>query len=316
MRLIWLLLAWLTLAMLPVHAQEILIGTGSKSGVYFQVGRAICRLVSGNIEGLSCRPMESAGSASNLANVAGGSLEIGIVQSDVQHHAVHRSGPYRFIDTPHDHVRALFSLYTEPFNLVARADSGIAGLDDLQGRRVNIGNAGSGQRATMETLMRAREWTTDDFQLALELPASQQSLALCHNRVQAMVYMVGHPNYSIAKAVKLCDARLINVEGPVIDRLVKENPFYAYTRIPAGTYAGMDGPVRTFGTLATVLSSTDVDEQLVYDIVRTVFEHLDRFKRMHKAFYDLEPATMVRKGLSAPLHDGAIRYYRERGWIE
>lgn len=316
MRLYKLVVLLLPLVALPVQAQEILIGTGSKSGVYFPVGRAICRLISSNIEGLSCKPLATAGSVFNLANVAGGSLEIGIVQSDIQHHAVHRSGPFRFVDTPHDNIRALFSLYTEPFNLVARADAGIDRLEDLRGRRVNIGDPGSGQRATMEVVMDAKGWTSDDFQLAMELPASQQSMALCHNRVQAIVYMVGHPNVSIAKAIKLCDARLVDVEGEAIDRLVAENPFYAYTRIPAGTYAGMDGPVRTFGTLATVVSSVDIDEQLVYDIVKTLFENLDRFKRMHKAFHDLEPKAMVSNGLAAPLHPGAARYYLEQGWIE
>lgn len=261
-------------------------------------------------------PLETAGSVSNLANVEGGSLEIGIVQSDIHHHAIHRTGPFQFVDTPRDNLRSLFSLYTEPFNLVARTDSGIRRLDDLQGKRVNIGNAGSGQRATMEVVMRAKGWSGNDFQLATELTASQQSMALCHNRVQAMVYMVGHPNNSIAKAIKLCNAKLADVDGAAIDRLVSQNPFYAYTQIPAGTYPGMNQGVNTFGTLATVVSSADVDEQLVYDIVKTLFENLDRFKRMHKAFDNLEPKSMISSGLAASLHKGAERYYRERGWID
>jgi len=316
MRLYRLLFVLLPLAALPVQAEEILIGTGSRSGVYFQVGRSICRLVNRNLAETRCTPLETAGSVSNLANVEGGSLEIGIVQSDIQHHAIHRSGPYQFVDTPHDSLRSLFSLYTEPFNLIARNDSGISGLDDLAGRRVNIGNTGSGQRATMEVVMRAKGWSTDDFQLASELPASQQSMALCHNRVQAIVYMVGHPNPSISQALELCGASLVKVAGGEIDRLVSEHPFYAYTSIPAGTYPGVDKPVKTFGTLATVISSSDVDEQLVYRVVKTVFEKFDRFKRTHKAFQGLEPEAMISKGLAAPLHKGAIRYYRERGWMD
>ena len=311
----WLLL-FLPLASLSAQAEEMLIGTGSKSGVYFQVGRAICRLVNRNMAQTSCTPLETAGSVSNLANVEGGSLEVGIVQSDIQHHAVHRSGPYRFVDTPHGNLRSLFSLYTEPFNLIARDDAGINSLDDLKGRRVNIGNTGSGQRATMEVVMRAKGWSSNDFQLATELPASQQSMALCHNRVQAMVYMVGHPNRSISQAIKLCRASLVEVAGNEIDRLVSEHPFYAYTWIPAGIYPGVEKPVKTFGTLATVVSSSDVDENLIYAIVKTVFENFERFKRMHKAFYELQPETMISKGLAAPLHKGAERYYRERGWID
>jgi len=315
MRLYRLLFLLLPLASLSAQAEEMLIGTGSKSGVYFQVGRSICRLVNRNMSRTSCTPLETAGSVSNLANVEGGSLEIGIVQSDIQHHAIHRSGPYRFVDTPHDNLRSLFSLYTEPFNLIARSDAGISSLNDLKGRKINIGNMGSGQRATMEVVMRAKGWGTDDFQLATELPASQQSMALCHNRVQAMVYMAGHPNRSISQAIKLCEATLVDVAGAEIDRLVSENPYYAYTWIPAGTYPGVEKPVKTFGTLATVVSSSDVDEDLVYGIVKTVFENFERFKRMHKAFHELQPGKMISRGLAAPLHKGAERYYRERGWM-
>ncbi len=306
----------LLLLAFPSHAEDILIGTGSKAGVYFQVGRAICHLLNRNVEGVTCTPLETAGSVSNLANVTGGSLEIGIVQSDIQFHAVNRSGPYQFVDTPHDNLRALFSLYVEPFNLVARRDAGIASLDDLPGRRINVGNTGSGHRETMEVVMRAKGWTADDFQLMSELPASQQTLALCHDRVQAMVYTVGHPNPSIAKAIALCDAKLVEVSGPEIDRLVSDNPFYTTTSIPTGVYPGVSQPVKTFGTLATAIASSDTDDELIYRVVKTLFEDFDRFKRMHLAFRDLDPKTMVSDGLAAPLHSGAERYYRERGWID
>ena len=316
MRLFRLFSVLLPLLVLPVHADEILIGTGSKSGVYFQVGRSICRLLQRNAEDVSCKPLETAGSVSNLANVEGGALELGIVQSDIQHHAVHRSGPYRFVDIPHDNLRALFSLYVEPFNLVVRRDAGISGLDDLKGRRINIGNSGSGHRETMEVLMQAMGWSADDFQLVTELPASQQTMSLCHNRVQAMVYTAGHPNQSVARAIELCDAKLVEVSGTEVDRLVSEHPFYTYTSIPIGVYPGVNKPIKTFGTVATVVSSSDIDDALIYSFVKTIFENLDRFKRMHRAFHDLDREAMIGKGLAAPLHPGAERYYREMGWID
>ena len=306
----------LPLLALPAQADDILIGTGSKSGVYFEVGRSICRLLNRNAENVSCEPLETAGSVFNLANVEGGALEVGIVQSDVQHHAVNRSGPYRFVDIPHDNLRALFSLYVEPFNLVVRRDSGILSLNDLEGHRINLGNSGSGHRETMEVVMQAKGWGPDDFQLTTELPASQQTMSLCHNRVQAMVYTAGHPNRSVAHAIKLCDAMLVDVSGTEIDRLVSEHPFYRYTSIPAGVYPGVDKPIKTFGTLATVVSSSDIDDALVYTLVKTIFDNLDRFKRMHRSFHDLDRETMISKGLAAPLHPGAERYYREMGWID
>ena len=306
----------LTFIGLPAtQAADIVIGTASKSGVYFQVGRALCRLMERSSKGLSCEALETAGSVFNLQNVQVGALELGLVQSDIQFHGVNRSGPFRFVDAPHDNVRALFSLYTEPFTLVARRDSGIRNLDDLKGRRVNIGNPGSGQRATMEVVMDAKGWSKDDFQLATELPASQQSLALCHNRVQAMVYTVGHPNPSVAKAVKLCRSVIAEVSGPDIERLVSDTPYYTLAHIPGGLYAGVDEPVRTFGVLATVVSSVDVDEELVYLVVKTLFENIERFRAMHRVFQPLEPRRMIKDGLSAPLHKGAERYYREKGWM-
>lgn len=299
-----------------LQAEQVVIGTGSRSGVYFQAGRVICRLITRNLQDAGCRVLETPGSLSNLNNVQVGALELGLVQSDIQYHAVNHSGPFQFVDRPYDNLRALFSLHTEPFTLVARRDSGIKALDDLKGRRVNIGNPGSGQRATMEVVMQAKGWSKDDFQLVTELPASQQSLALCHNRIQAMIYTVGHPNRSVARAVDLCNAEIVNVADPVIDALVAANPYYNYTLIPADTYTGMQEPVKTFGVLATVVSSADVDDELVYRVVKTLFEDFDRFRRMHRVFQDLEPSNMIKNGLSAPLHKGAERYYRERGWLE
>lgn len=294
-------------------AQEIAIGTGSKAGVYYHVGRAICRLVDREAAGLSCAALTTPGSLFNLSNVRGGAIEIGLAQSDWQYNAVNKSGPFEFMDDDFGNLRALFSVHSEPFTVVARRDSGIRAFDDLKGARVNIGNPGSGQRATMEAVMAVKGWDKDDFLLAEELPASQQSLALCHGRVQAIVYTVGHPNASIGKATGLCDSVLIAVSGPDIDKLVEANAYYAYTEIPGGMYAGNPDPVGTFGVKATVVSSAEVDADLIYKVVKAVFDNLDRFRRMHPAFGTLEPAAMAHDGLSAPLHDGARRYFAEQG---
>ncbi len=294
------------------EAQEIVIGTGSAAGVYFHVGRAICRLVERRVDGVDCSALATPGSLSNLGNLRGGAIEIGLVQSDWQFHAVNRSGPFQFMDDRFDGLRALFSVHSEPFTLVARRDSGIRKLDDLKGRRVNIGNPGSGQRATMAVVMAAKGWSKADFRLAEEMAAREQSLALCHGRVEAMTYTVGHPNDSVGKAVSLCDARLVTVGDADIDRLVAEHPYYAYTTIPGGMYPGNPDPVRTFGVKATVMSSAEVDAELVYAVVKAVFDDLDRFRKLHPALGGLEARRMVREGLSAPLHEGALRYYNEK----
>lgn len=296
-------------------AQDIIIGTGSTAGVYYPLGRAICRLVNRYAAGVSCEARPTAGSLSNLSNVRANALEMGIAQSDWQYHAVQGSREFEFMDGDFSNLRSIFSAHGEPFTLVARRDAGIGKLEDLKGRRVNIGNPESGQRATMEVVMRAKGWKKSDFALAEELPASQQSLALCHGRIEAMIYTVGHPNASISKATGLCDAVIVNVSDKDIDELVDGKPYYAYTTIPGGMYSGTPDDVKTFGVKATLVTSSDVSEALVYTATKAVFEHLDELKRMHPAFGTLDPAKMISEGLTAPLHAGAERYYRERGWM-
>ena len=297
-------------------AAEVTIGTGSSSGIYYQAGRNICRLVNAATDdhGIICAPKISPGSISNIEQVRSGALELGLAQSDWQFHAYHGSG--KFSDAgPDPDLRALFSLHGEPFTVVARVDAGIGTFDDLRGKRGNIGNPGSGQRATMEVVMEAKGWDQSVFALANQLPANQQSMALCHNRVQAMVYTVGHPNPSVAQAASLCRAVIVEVKGDEIDRLVNEHPFYTYTHVPGGLYAGNPDPVTTFGVKATLVASAALDADTVYQVVKAVFENLGLFRDMHPAFAGLNPEQMVAEGLSAPLHDGARRYFVERGLI-
>jgi uncharacterized protein len=299
---------------LPAMADEqILIGTGSKDGVYYYAGKAMCRIINTKVPGVSCKAEPTAGSLYNLSNVRDGGLDLGVAQSDWQYHAVKGTGPVKFMDNAFENLRALFSLHAEPFTLVVRRDADITRLDELPGNRINIGNPGSGQRATMKVVMGAMGWSNDDFSLVEELNASEQSFALCNNRVQAMVYTVGHPNASVSKAVKLCNATIAKVDGPAIDKLVADNPFYAYTDIPGGIYPGIPDPVRTFGVTATVVVSSDLSADTVYRIVQALFDNLGDFRKMHPAFHVLQPENMVRDGISAQLHEGAEKYYREKG---
>ena len=198
---------------------------------------------------------------------------------------------------------------------VARSETGIKSFDDLKGKRVNIGNPGSGQRATMDVVLAAKGWSTDDFSLASELKSAEQAGALGDNKIDAMVFTVGHPAGSIQEATTTTDANLVNVDGAAIDKLVADNPFYAKAVIPGGMYKGSDADTNTFGVKATFVSSSDVPADTIYQVVKAVFDNFDRFKKLHPAFANLKEADMIKDGLSAPLHDGAIKYYKERGWM-
>ena len=192
----------------------------------------------------------------------------------------------------------------------------IKGISGGEKKRVNIGNPGSGQRATMEVVMNALGWTLDDFALASELKPAEQAAALGDNKVDAIIYTVGHPNGSIQEAVSTVDAVLIPVTGPEIDALIADNPFYAAATIPGGMYKGSDADTNTFGVKATFVTADTVDEDTVYQVVKGVFDNFDRFKKLHPAFANLVESEMISDGLSAPLHPGAERFYKEAGLLK
>src|ERR687892_917860 len=224
-------------------AQEqtfITIGTGGVTGVYYPTGGAICRLVNKDRaeHGIRCSVESTGGSVYNVNTIRAGELDMGVVQSDVQYKSLKGEGEEFESEGPYEDLRAVFSVHAEPFTVVARSDSGIETFDDLQGKRVNVGNPGSGQRSTMEVLMAAKGWTMDDFALASELKSAEQAQALADNNVDAIAFIVGHPNGSIQEATTTTDARVIPVAGPEVDALVEANPYYAKAVIPGGMYAG------------------------------------------------------------------------------
>ncbi len=306
-----------SLLVAPASAETfVTIGTGGQTGVYYQVGGAICRLVNRGTKDHDIKCTHTTGgSTKNINGIRAGDLDMGVAQSDWQYHAYNGTAPKQFPDGKFEELRAVFSVHPEPFTVVARADSGIKSFDDLKGKRVNVGNPGSGQRGTMEVVMEKMGWTMDDFALASELKSSEQSAALCDNKIDAMVFTVGHPNGSIKEATTSCDAILVNVNNDVIKKLAADNDYYAMATIPGGMYNGTDEDVETFGVGATFVSSTATDPEVVYQITKAVFDDIKRFKKMHPAFANLDPKLMIVNNLSAPLHEGAIRYYKEQGWM-
>ena len=313
----WLAVTALALSIgVPVWAEQtfVTIGTGGVTGVYYPTGGAICRLVNKNRNkhGIRCSTESTGGSVFNLNTIRSGDLDMGVAQSDWQYHAYHGSSKFKDKGANRE-LRAIFSVHPEPFTVVARADSGIRNFGDLKGKRVNVGNPGSGQRGTMEVLMEASGWKMSDFALASELKSSEQSMALCDNKIDAMVFTVGHPSGSITEATTSCDSVLVNVTGSAVDKLVAENDFYRTATIPGGMYNGNTNDIKTFGVGATFVTSTRTPANVIYQVVKAVFENFDTFRKYHPAFKILDKRQMIKDGLSAPLHAGAVKYYKEAG---
>ena len=290
----------------PASAQQqfISIGTGGVTGVYYPTGGAICRLVNKDRKehGIRCAVESTGGSVYNINTIKAGELEFGVAQSDWQYHAY--NGTSKFSDNPFPEVRAVMSVHPEPFTLLVRGDSGIESFEGIKGKRVNVGNPGSGQRATMEVVMDAFGIGMGDLALATEYKGSEMAKQLCDGNIDAMIYTIGHPAAAIKEATTTCDVKLISVVGAPIDKLVAENPYYRVATIPGGMYAGNDNDTTTFGVGATFVTSADVPEEVAYTVAKAVMSNLDDFRGLHPAFANLNAKQMVSDGLSAPLHPG------------
>lgn len=292
------------------------IGTGAVTGVYYPAGGAICRLVNrGRKEhGIHCFSDSTGGSIANLNALREGDVNFAIVQSDWQYKAV--NGDEHFTDpSPFNNLRSVFSLHSEMFTVAVSKESKIKKFADLKGQRVNIGDAGSGMRATMEELMAAYHWSRGSFSKASELKPADAAHALCNNKLDAMVFTAGHPNGLIQEITSSCGARLIPVEGKEVNALIAGNPYYARAAIPGGMYSGNAQNTPTFGVRATLVTTADMDEETVYQLTKSVFENFDSFKTLHFVFATLDKERMVSAGLIAPIHPGALRYFREAGLV-
>jgi uncharacterized protein len=313
------LAAMLMLTALPTAGQAqqkfITIGTGGVTGVYYAVGGAVCRLMNKDRgkTGIRCSVESTGGSVFNVNAIKSGELDFGMTQSDVQYNAV--KGLQQFKDKVDSELRAVYAVHPEPFTVLARKEANIGKFEDFKGKRFNIGNPGSGTRASMEQLLEELKWTTKDFALAAELKADEQGPALCDNKIDGFYYGVGHPSAAIQDPTTTCGAKLISLTGPAIDALIKKFPYYSAATIPGGMYANNPNPTTTYGVMATLVVSAKQPDDVVYNLVKATFDNFDEFKKLHPAFANLDPKEMLKAGLSAPLHPGAIKYYKEKGWI-
>ncbi len=299
-------------------AQErfVTIGTGGQTGVYYTAGQSVCRFLNrAEVQpAIKCNAPSTAGSVTNIVALESGEYEFGFIQSDHQHKALNGLAPFDK-KGPLEDLRAVFSLQTEILTVVARSDSGIESFDDLKGKRVNIGVPGSGSRDTFDEVMKAKGWSNADFALAGELKPAEMASALGDNNLDAITYVVGHPSGAIQEALTNVDAKLIPVSGPEIDAFLQHADYYTAAQIPAGLYPGVNTAVPSIGGKAVLATTSETDPEIVYQLVKAVFDNLERFKRLHPAFADLEAKDMIRVGLTAPLHEGAERFYKEKGWL-
>lgn len=292
------------------------IGTGVVTGVYYPAGGVICRMVNRTRkeDGVRCVVESTNGSINNLEYLRKRELDLGIVQSDMVYHAYKGDDIFSEVGADKD-LRVIAFLHSEPFVVIARKGTGINSFNDLKGKRVYTGPEGSGMRITMEELMRRKGWNQSSFTNVANLPPEGAAKALCSGKIDALTFAGGHPNGAVQQITSACSTALISVSDPAVDAMIRDNPYYSAATIPGGMYPGTPRDVHTFGMDAVLLTSADLDNDTAYLVAKSIFDNLEDFKSLHPVLAGLNPASMVRSTPIAPYHDGAVRYYREKGMM-
>lgn len=299
-----------------VYAEQahLIMATGGVTGVYYPAGGAICQMMNQGVKqhGVRCFVESSRGSLENIKRLRAQEIDLAIVQSDWFMHA--RRGSAQFKDYgAFDGLRKVVNLYSEPFTIVARKDSNVEKLEDLKGKRINIGNPGSGQRATMEWLMGVMGWWKSDFSEVYELDSDDQAQALCDDRFDAMVFVAGSPNRSVKLATTDCESVIVPAASAKLEELISRSEVYVKTVIPGGMYRGNPKDIETFGVYANLVSSEDVDEGMIYALTQSIFEDFNVFRDLHPALKLLSREEMLRSDKVSAWHAGAQSYFETAG---
>ncbi len=292
------------------------IGTGGITGVYYPTGGAIAKIVNAKRDeyGIRCTVESTGGSVFNVNAIMAGDLEFGVVQSDRQYQAINGLAEWTDAGKQED-LRAVFSIHPESVTLCATVDSGVKDIRDLKGKRVNIGNPGSGQLQNSKDALNAVGLDPDKDIMAERVKAAEAPGLLQDGRIDAFFYTVGHPSGAFKEATAgATKVRFVSVSGPEIDAMIKKMPYYAKSYVPVDQYPGAvnDANVDTFGVKATFVTSAKVPDDIVYAVTKEVFENFEDFKKLHPAYQVLTKEGML-EGLSAPIHPGALKYYKEAG---
>jgi len=289
------------------------IGTGEMEGVYYPVAKAICGVIFHELlaQGIWCSAETTPGSVYNIDGVQSGELDFGIVQSDVQFTAYNGRGQWH--GRPVSGLRSVLSLYPEPVTIVARKDANIHTLTDLAGKRLNAGGLGTGTRATWDAI--AAGLDQDKPVQLTALRPDETTSALCTGSIDADLFIVGHPSALVSSQLAACPTNLVAVDGPVIDKLINDHPYYTRGFIPTKLY-GLTGKVPSFGGRATLVTSASANPRVVAAIARAIVTHIAELRAAQPVLRRLRAEEMVTQALTAPLHPSAAKVYRDLGLIK
>ena len=307
-------LALLLLSAGSAGAMDLLLGSGKTGSFSNFVGKSICRAVNRHTDDLKCSVAPASDQMHNITNLAGGSLDICLLDSKTIYDAVNRKGNYEYLDILYDNLLSLQRIYDIPITLVVRKDADITSLDGLKGKRINAGAPRSPQHRMVETILDAKGWTRKDFSLMDELPESQSQagMAFCHGTIQAMVHIGVHPDASVQQLIKLCGADLVGIEDGDIQKMANRHPAFISTALSSGVYPGQPDGITTLGMGMLLISSRDLDEETVYSIMDALYSSQKQLKHAHPALSGFTDKSAEDLDIGLAPHPGVIKYFSEK----
>jgi uncharacterized protein len=303
-----------TFAQAAEKAKPLIIGTGAVTGIYFPASGAVQRLVNDGESGVKLAVQSTAGSIANLKAVADGTLDLAMSQADWAHYAS-KGGQEQFT-TGNENLRALMGFHTEVLTIIARKDAKIASLDDLKGKKINLGPTASGTRAIMNLLFKAMKWDVADMGSLMDMEPGEQAAAMCEGKVDAIVFLVPHPNGSVQDALSKCASNLVSVSGAGVESVLAATPFYSKYNVPADMYREITAEVPTFGVQALLVTTKNLPEATAYSIVNETLKNMAALNAIHPALSRLTTASMVSDTKALPVHTGAVKYFKEAGLVK
>jgi len=298
-----------------VQAFDILLGTGTAGSFPHFVGRTICRVLNKSGVDFSCKVMSATADVLNLTNLQNGSLDIILIDSLVLHDAINKRGHFEYLDISYDNLRTVVSLYDVPITLVVRSDAGINSLEGLKGKRINAGAPSSLQHLVVDAIMKVKNWSKKDFQVFEELSSShaQDTMAFCHDTIQAMLHVGVHPDSSLQQLFRLCEANLIKMDDMDVEKLITDHQAFSRTQIKGGTYLKHKENLATFGTSVLLVASGDLDDLTVTKIMDAIYSNQQQLTRAHPALSSLAVGKARMKDIGIQMHPGALKYLLEKG---
>ena len=288
------------------------IGTGGMTGTYYPVGGALCRIVNKDPQ-MKCSVQSTGGSVYNVNNVLKKELNFGFVQSDVVYDKYNGTG--KFKDMGDTNLRSVVAIYPELLAFVVSKESGIKSINDLAGKKINVGNPGSGNEATALSVFKAYNFDIAKLGHRGVLTAQECPHALQDKKIDGYFYMVGHPTANITDAANSLPIDIVNIEGDNIDAMLKEFPYFAKGVIPKNTYLGIDHDTVSIGVKAVLVADKDASDASVAAIVRAILDNFDEYKSLHPALISVTKESLI-EGISAPLHPAAEAEFKKHGIIK